>query len=187
MNCLGRGTSIVLQKSRKRLDIWRKGCSLPSPRKYSQSLTKAWVWHLHCLSFRAMWARQKPGLYWSLGFEAMAWQFWVLALLLGLVGTSAGLWTQMLDFLHNKTELSHLVIDDTLNWCTWGTSFVFCYNKSCQYSSNPSTYVSLESISYDTMEKSDFIHQQFLHIVLFFEKSNYLSKLVFSISKPNKV
>lgn len=41
----------------------------------------------------------------------MAWQLWILALVLGLVETSVGLWPQRLDFFHSETELGHLVVD----------------------------------------------------------------------------
>lgn len=54
----------------------------------------------------------------------MAWQLWVLALL-GLAGTNVSLRSQRLDFFHNETEQSHLVVDETRAWCTWGQAFVF--------------------------------------------------------------
>ena len=51
--------------------------------------------------------------YWSLDARLKAWQLWVLALLLGLVGTSTGLWPQRLEVIGSETELSHLVMDET--------------------------------------------------------------------------
>lgn len=43
--------------------------------------------------------------------------------LLGLVRTSAGLWSQRLDSFHREMELRHLVVDETSG--TWAQSFGF--------------------------------------------------------------
>lgn len=40
-------------------------------------------------------------------------QLWVLLTLLGLMGPSAGLLPQKLDFSHSKTELNHLLVGET--------------------------------------------------------------------------
>lgn len=47
---------------------------------------------------------------------------WILALL-GPIGVGVGLLLQGLVFFHSETELSHLVMDETLG--IWGQSFVF--------------------------------------------------------------
>lgn len=50
------------------------------------------------------------------GMQRVKWNRGVLLLwasvLLGLVGTSAGLWPQRLDLLHSRTELSHLAVGE---------------------------------------------------------------------------
>ena len=85
--------------------------------------------------------------YWSSEAGLVARQIWDLALLLGLLGTSAGLWPQRLDF-HSKIELSHTVMDETSGIVYLGTVLCFCSNKSCPYTSNPAMYVSLQCISW---------------------------------------
>lgn len=55
-------------------------------------------------------------------------QFCILVLLLGLVGTSAGLGTYRLDYFYSEKERSHLAMDETS-----GTVYLvlcFPFNKS---------------------------------------------------------
>lgn len=68
----------------------------------------------------------------------MARQLWVLAFLLGLMGTSSGRWPQTLDFFHGKTELSHLVMDEAVQEPLQGhLCLAHPSTKSTHYCPNP--------------------------------------------------
>ena len=89
----------------------------------------------------------------------MVWQLWLLTLLLGLVGTSVDMWPQRLDFC-SKTELCHLVVDESSGVGYLEVVFCFRPNKSCHYTSNSPVCVSLKHISCDTMGECYFLWQQ---------------------------
>lgn len=102
-------------------------------------------------------------------------QLQVLLTLLGLMGPSVGLLPQKLDFSHSKTELNHLVVDETSGVVCLGADqqhqsasaagpvrrvtrhvwqpFQGNSNKYCHYRSNPPTLVSLKSLPCNAVEK----------------------------------
>lgn len=74
---------------------------------------------------------------------------------LGLGGDKCWPATPELDFFHTKLELSHLVLNETPR-----KAFLCFYSyKSAMYLKSSSVCVSVDCISYDTMEESNFLQQ----------------------------
>lgn len=131
-------------RSGEGLDNLKKDvCCLSSPWKQNQSFTKAWVWWAvspfsssagQSIAPTAGWTWTETALdYWSLGAGLVAHRFWVLAFLLGLVGSEA-------TFLLQWNGAEPPGLDETLGTAYLGAVLYFHSSKSCHYTSDPCVY-----------------------------------------------